>query len=242
LSVRRARRLPLEELAPYLLTPAGGGQGQAPETPPPPLDWRAVFGNDHPVEIEVGFGKGLFLVTTATAHPEVNYLGIEIERAYQLFAATRLARRRLTNVRLALGDARLFLRDRVAAATVQAVHVYFPDPWWKQRHRKRRVFTPEFAAGCERVLRPGGVLHVVTDVEEYFQVMRQTVAEHTRLRERPPPPEQAPAHDLDYLTNFERKFRKQGKPIYRADFEKPETPPGAAVVSTVPSGAVPPAG
>jgi tRNA (guanine-N7-)-methyltransferase len=225
--VRRARRLPLEALAPYLLETAGG-QGPGPEGPPR-LDWRAVFGSDQPVEIEVGFGKGLFLVTTATAHPEVNYLGIEIARGYQLFAATRVARRDLKNVRLALGDARVFLRDRVPGATVQAVHVYFPDPWWKQRHRKRRVFTPEFAAGCERVLRPGGSLQVATDVEEYFQVMRQTVAGHTRLRELPPPPEQQPAHDLDYLTNFERKFRKQGKPVYRASFAKAEaTPPAGA--------------
>jgi tRNA (guanine-N7-)-methyltransferase len=229
--VRRARRLPLEELAPYLLElGTGSAECRTEESsefraPSSALDWRALFGNDHPVEIEVGFGKGLFLLTTATAHPEVNYLGIEIARAYQLFAATRMARRNLKNVRLALGDARLFLRDRVPGATVQAVHVYFPDPWWKKRHWKRRVFTPEFAAGCERVLRPGGVLHVVTDVEEYFGVMRQTVAGHTRLRELPPPPEQAPAHDLDYLTNFERKFRKQGKSIYRAAFQKPPPAP-----------------
>jgi tRNA (guanine-N7-)-methyltransferase len=239
--VRRARRLPLEALAPYLLE-TRGGQGPAPGGPPPLLDWRTVFGNDRPVEIEVGFGKGLFLVTTAAAHPEVNFLGIEIARAYQLFAATRMARRDLKNVRLALGDARLFLHDRVAAATVQAVHVYFPDPWWKQRHRKRRVFTPEFAAACERVLRPGGVLHVATDVEEYFQVMRETVARNTRLRELPPPQEQQPAHDLDYLTNFERKFRKQGKPIYRASFAKPEVVSEAGVASTLTSGAEPPAG
>jgi tRNA (guanine-N7-)-methyltransferase len=236
--VRRARRLPLEELAPYLLETAGGPD-QASDGRLGPLDWRAVFGNERPVEAEVGFGKGLFLVRAATAHPEINYLGVEIARKYQLFAATRLARRRLTNVRLALADAREFLRDRVAAGSLQALHVYFPDPWWKKRHLKRRVFTPEFAVGCERTLRPGGLLHVATDVEEYFGVIRQLVAHDTRLRELPPPPDQAPAHDLDYLTNFERKFRKQGRAIYRASFEKAEVVSGEGVASTGLSGVVP---
>jgi tRNA (guanine-N7-)-methyltransferase len=210
--VRPAKRLRLEELAPYLL--------DVPE-PPAPLDWRAVFGNDGPVEIEVGFGKGLFLLTAATAAPAVNFLGIEIVRKYQLFAATRMAKRGLRNVRLVKADARLFLRDCVTAASVAAVHVYFPDPWWKKRHLKRRVFTPEFAAECVRVLRPGGRLHVATDVEEYFHVIRELLARQTALRLLPPPDEKTPQHDLDYLTNFERKFRKEGRPIWRAAYEKP---------------------
>jgi tRNA (guanine-N7-)-methyltransferase len=123
-------------------------------------------------------------------------------------------------VRLAQGDARLILRDRVPAASLQALHVYFPDPWWKTRHHKRRVFTPEFAAQCERTLRPGGRLHIATDVGDYFQVMTELLARHTGLLPLPQPESGTPAHDLDYLTNFERKFRKQGKPIYRARYER----------------------
>jgi tRNA (guanine-N7-)-methyltransferase len=211
--VRRGRRLPLEELAPYLLDVP---------TPPAPLAWPAVFGNDNPVELEVGFGKGLFLLTAAQALPAVNFVGVEIVRKYQLFAATRLAIRGLRNVRLACADARLFLRDCIPSGSLRAVHVYFPDPWWKTRHRKRRVFTAEFAAQCQRVLRPGGRLHVVTDVEEYYQVIGGLVAANSRLRPLPPPDPKAPAHDLDYLTNFERKFRKEGRPIYRAAYERGE--------------------
>ncbi len=207
----RDKRLPLEELGPYLLEVA---------EPAAPLDGRAVFGNGNPVEVEVGFGKGLFLVTAAQACPDVNFLGVEVVRKYQLFAATRLAKRGLRNVRLALGDARLFLRDLVADASVRAVHVYFPDPWWKKRHHKRRVVTPEFASQCERTLCPGGKLRVVTDVQEYYQVIVESVARHTQLRPLPPPEEKAPEHDLDYLTNFERKFRKEGRPIYRAEYER----------------------
>src|SRR5437868_6164023 len=123
--MRRLNRLPLEELAPCLFTP-----------PPEAafLSWQQTFGNDHPVEIEVGFGKGLFLLTEAQKRPDVNFFGIEIERKYQLYAATRMVKRGLANVRLACGDARRFLHDFVPHRSVQAVHVYFPDPWWKKRH------------------------------------------------------------------------------------------------------------
>src|SRR5262245_27436720 len=99
MNVRRAKRLPLEALAPYLL--------QAPQTPGA-LSWSEVFGNERPVEIEVGFGKGMFLLTSSQARPDVNFLGIEIFRKYQLYAATRLAKRSLKNVRLLCADARQF--------------------------------------------------------------------------------------------------------------------------------------
>jgi tRNA (guanine-N7-)-methyltransferase len=217
--VRKATRLPAEALRPFLLeTPAGPNPEGA--VPPAPLDCSAVFGNDRPVEIEVGSGKGLFLVTAGQADPQTNYLGIEIVRKYQLFTATRLAKRGLHNVRVACADARAFLRDRVAGGSVQAVHVYFPDPWWKTRHHKRRVFTEEFAARCAAVLRPGGRLLVATDVEDYAGLVRRTVAKVPALHEAEAPAEHAPAHDMDYLTNFERKFRQQDKPIYRMAFVK----------------------
>jgi len=210
--LRRARRLPLEELAPYLLP--------VPEEPRP-FSWSAVFGNDHPVEIEVGCGKGLFLLTSAQTQPQVNFLGIEIERKYQLFAATRMAKRGLSNVRLVKADARFFLRAFVAAGSCQAVHVYFPDPWWKTRHRKRRVFTPEFAGQCERVLQTGGHLHFATDVEEYFGVMMELVAEQTRLRLLQIDQQTGMEQGDDSRTNFERKARSLGKVIYRACYERP---------------------
>jgi len=209
--VRRARRLPAETLAPYLIdVPESLG----------PLNWAALFGNDHPVEIEVGFGKGLFLLTSSQARPEINFVGIEIFRKYQLYTATRLTKRALKNVKVACADARLFLTDRVAAGSVQAVHVYFPDPWWKTRHRKRRLFTAEFAAACERTLKAGGRLFVVTDVESYAQVIRETAAQYTRLVFEESPAEKAPVHDFDYLTNFERKYRKEGRPIHRMVYRK----------------------
>jgi tRNA (guanine-N7-)-methyltransferase len=229
--VRKGPRLPLEALQPYLLpTPP---PGPALQPPPARLDWREVFGNDNPVEVEVGFGKGLHLVTAGAANPDINYLGIEIVRKYQLFAATRLARRQLRNVRVACVDARPFLRDWVSDGSVRAVHLYFPDPWWKTRHHKRRVFTPEFAITCERLLRPGGHLLVVTDVADYAEMVRGAVREHTRLAEAEAPAEHQPGHDMDYLTHFERKFRQEGRPIHRMRFVKPADSPGGPAAQSV---------
>jgi len=217
--VRRAKRLPLDELAPYLLQP--------PE-PPVRLNWQQVFSNGRPVELEVGFGKGLFLLNACQACPEVNFLGIEILRKYQLYAATRFAKRELKNVRLVKADAREFLRDYVSDESFQATHVYFPDPWWKKRHLKRRLFTADFGVQCERTLQRRGRLYVITDVDDYFAVITELLQQHTRLKLLPPGADgtrlafnpKEPAHDLDYLTNFERKFRKEGRAIYRGVYEK----------------------
>jgi tRNA (guanine-N7-)-methyltransferase len=217
--VRRNEKLPLDDLAPFLLPDSPRGRSG------PPIVWRELFGNDNPVEVEVGFGKGLFLTTAAAANPAVNFFGIEIVRKYQLYAATRLAKRKLSNVRLACADARSLLHDRVVRQSVSVVHVYFPDPWWKTRHRKRRVFTPEFAHTAGAILTVGGRLSLATDVEAYHGVMRKIVADlGPAFRELPTPDPIEPQHDLDYLTNFERKFRKEGRPIYRAAYLRTEAP------------------
>lgn len=209
--MRRAVRLPLEQLAPYLLDVPSGA---------PALDWHALFANAAPVEIEVGSGKGLFLLSSSQAHPDINYVGIEIERKYQLYAANRLAKRGLKNVRLVCADARTFLGQHVAPASVQAVHVYFPDPWWKKRHHKRRVFTAEFTETCARVLVPGGRLHVASDVGEYFAIITDLLNAQPMFAPLPSPAPREPVHDFDYLGNFERKYRKEGKQIGCACYER----------------------
>jgi tRNA (guanine-N7-)-methyltransferase len=178
-----------------------------------------LFSNTNPVEIEVGMGKGLFLLTEAMARPEVNFFGIEIVRKYQLYAATRFAIRKLPNVKTACCDAKWFLHHCVAAGSVAAVHVLFPDPWWKKRHRKRRVFTPEFAADIARVLVPGGRLHIASDVEEYFGVMSGIVRSMPAFREAAADPNRDTA-ESGYQTNFERKARLQGTAVWRAIFER----------------------
>ena len=165
-------------------------------------------------------GKGLFLLTEAMARPDTNFFGVEIVRKYQLYAATRYAIRKLPNVKTACADAKVLLRDFVPAGSVAAVHVYFPDPWWKKRHKKRRVFTPEFAADAARVLRPGGRLHLATDVEEYFGVMTGIVRAMPAFRELGAETSTAPVEEAGYQTNFERKARLKGTPVWRAVFER----------------------
>lgn len=184
----------------------------------PSLDWRTLFGSDQPVELEVGSGKGLFLANAAASNPGHNFLGVELARKYARRAAERLAQRALENVRVVRGDARLFLARCVPPQSVAALHVYFPDPWWKTRHKKRRVFCAPFVADVERVLVPGGDFWIATDVEEYFGVMQALVAGHLRFQPIPLPEPKQPEHDLDYLTNFERKYRLEGRPIYRAHY------------------------
>jgi tRNA (guanine-N7-)-methyltransferase len=179
-----------------------------------------VFGNANPVEIEVGFGKGLFLLRSATERPTINFFGIEIERKYQLFAANRIAKMNLTNVKTCCADAKAVLRLAIPASSVSAIHVYFPDPWWKSRHKKRLLFTPEFADLVLTALMPGGILHFATDVADYFEMVSQLLSGLSRLEQLPPPEVLPPRHDMDYLTNFERKFRQEGRPIYRSNYQK----------------------
>jgi tRNA (guanine-N7-)-methyltransferase len=184
----------------------------------PPIDWLTLYGNANPVELEIGSGKGLFLINAAKCQPGVNYLGIELSRKYAVYSAQRLARHDLPNAKVWCGDARLVLARLVPVESLSAVHVYFPDPWWKTRHKKRRVFTGGLVCQIERALQVGGGLKVASDVEEYFGVIRGLVAENRRFREQPLPQQPEPAHTLDYLTHFERKYRLEGRAIFRTQY------------------------
>jgi tRNA (guanine-N7-)-methyltransferase len=185
-----------------------------------PLDPAALFGRKAPLEIEVGSGKGLFLAAAAAGDPDADFLGVELVGKYARFVAARLVQRGLANARIIYGDAQHLFRSWLADECARAVHVYFPDPWWKARHKKRRVMNEAFLHNVERVLTSGGRLHFWTDVEEYFQATLAVIASATKLA-GPFPVEEKPAdHDLDYRTHFERRMRQHGEAVYRAEFEK----------------------
>jgi tRNA (guanine-N7-)-methyltransferase len=188
---------------------------------PRPWDAAALFAaGDAPLEVEVGSGKGLFLQSAATALAGHNFLGIEVAQKYAHHAAARLAKRNLTNAIVVHGDAQRVFREFLADASLAAVHVYFPDPWWKKRHRKRRVMNEAFLKDVVRTLAPGGRFHFWTDVEEYFQTGLALVAEHTPLV-GPLEVAQRPAeHDLDFRTHFERRMRLAELPVYRSEFRQ----------------------
>ena len=233
--MRKPRRLSPEELAPFMwempsvrgrsLTAPGPADAPVPvPASPTPISWPDLFGNPNPVEVEVGMGKGLFLLTEAMARPEVNFFGVEIVRKYQLYATTRFAIRRLPNVKTSCADAKLLFRDYVRAGSVAAVHVLFPDPWWKKRHKKRRVFTPEFAADAARAIATGGRLHVASDVEEYYGVMTGIVGAMPAFRLLHDEVNRPAATAAGFRTNFERKAQLNGTPVWRAVYERTGEP------------------
>ncbi|NLF72171.1 MAG: tRNA (guanosine(46)-N7)-methyltransferase TrmB [Candidatus Anammoximicrobium sp.] len=190
---------------------------------PVPWDETAVFARGAPLEVEVGTGKGLFVITASGERPEHNFLGCEIAHKYARLAAARLARAGRSNAVVVDGDALQLFRVHLPNACAAAVHTYFPDPWWKQRHRKRRVLTPVFLADIERVLRPEGTFHFWTDVKEYFDTTLALIAKVTRLL-GPFEVAQRPAeHDLDFRTHFERRTRLHNEAVFRAEFRRVAT-------------------
>ena len=190
------------------------------ETLPQPFSREALFGRSAPLEVEVGSGKGLFVGSASAARPEHDILGIEIAHKYARHAAAKLARQGRTNAVMVHGDGLRIFRELLGDASLAAVHVYFPDPWWKARHKKRRVMNEGFLKDVERVLEPGGVLHFWTDVEEYFQTTLELIAATVRLAGPFEVAEREPEHDLDYRTHFERRMRLNGEAVYRAEFRR----------------------
>lgn len=189
---------------------------------PRPWDAAALFECAAPLEVEVGSGKGLFMLSAATNNPAHNFLGIEIATKYARFAAARLAKAGLANAVMVHGDAQPIFTELLPENSLAAVHVYFPDPWWKKRHAKRRVLNEQFVQQVERVLMPGGSLHYWTDVRERFDETLELLAAKTTLVGPLEVAEQAAEHDLDYRTHFERRMRLAELPVYRSEFRKRE--------------------
>jgi len=187
-----------------------------------PRPWNAetLFGRAASLEVEVGSGKGLFLRNAAAAKPEVDFLGIEVARKYAEFAAAGLAKAGLRNAVMVNGDGLRLFQELIPDNSLAAVHVYFPDPWWKKRHRRRRVMRESFLRDVERTLQAGGSLHFWTDVEEYFQTSVELLAAHTTLLGPLPVPETPAEHDMAYRTHFERRVRLASEPVYRSEFKK----------------------
>lgn len=181
----------------------------------------SLFGNDLPLEIEVGSGKGLFLTNESERNPDHNFLGIEIIHKYAKHAAARLVKTERANAKMVSGNAEPLFSRRIPAESLEAVHVYFPDPWWKKRHRKRRVVNERSVINFLTALRPGGRFHFWTDVLDYFEATIEMIAEIAPEFGVPIPEEKSPSsHDLDYRTHFERRSRQNQIPVYRVRYEK----------------------
>jgi tRNA (guanine-N7-)-methyltransferase len=184
-------------------------------TLPKPIDWGAMFENDHPVELEIGSGKGTFITEQAKARPQVNFFGIEWANWFYRYASDRLRRNNCMNARMVRADAAFILRDHVRPESISVVHIYFPDPWPKARHHKRRLVQQSFIPLVHRTLASGGRVQIVTDHKEYWEeniepIMRSAVGFEIVDYVRP-----GSANDGEFVgTNFERKYRREGRPFY----------------------------
>lgn len=189
-----------------------GRQAALPELSAP-LSLDALVPGEGPWEIEIGFGKGRYLLSRAEDRPELRFLGIEMARAYYRLACRRMERRSLHNLALVHGEALFVLAAVLPSGFASAVHVYFPDPWPKLRHHKRRLFDPETVDLVLRLLRPGGYLFFATDHLEYGGVVQEILESHpqTRVSEQSGPwPDGA-------RTNYEAKYEAEGRPILRLE-------------------------
>jgi len=181
-----------------------------------PLDLVAFFGRPAPTELEIGTGKGRFLLAEAALHPERNYLGLELQHEYARIARARAEKRGLTNVRLARADGKAFVELRLPPGGLARMHVFFPDPWPKKRHHKRRLFDAAFAAAAARALESGGLLRVASDHEEYFAAIVGTLGAEPALARVP----DAELGDWRCGTNYEVKFLEEGRWIGRAVYRR----------------------
>jgi len=179
------------------------------------LDPAALFGHARPLEVDVGCGKGRFLRARAAAQPGVNFLGVDRMRGRLHKLDRKLVRAGLRNVRLVQLEAAYVVERMLPPGSVRTYYVFFPDPWPKRRHHRRRLFSPAFLDALNRTLEPDGCIHAATDHQEYFAAIRSVLDADPRFEETPP---FRPA--AEERTDFERLFEGQGKPIGRCSFRK----------------------
>lgn len=179
--------------------------------------WDRFFDNGRPVEVEIGCGKGRFIINSAVAYPEINYIGIERALRYFRIMKERVVRRDLTNIRLLRDDAVYFVERFIPDGAVSAYHVYFPDPWPKKRHRKRRLFNARFLEEIIRTLATSGTLDFATDYVEYYEEILALLEVSNGLAALEDTPERVRELGSD-LTNFETKYTAEGRAIHRGAY------------------------
>jgi tRNA (guanine-N7-)-methyltransferase len=189
-----------------------------------PIDAPALFGRRAPVVLEIGFGMGHTTAEIAAARPDTDFVGIEVYTPGVGSLLRTLEARGLANVRVFQRDAVEVLRDRIAPGSLSGVHVYFPDPWPKKRHHKRRLIQSSFVAALVDRIAPGGYLHCATDWEPYAAQMLEVLSAEPRLANTADG--YAPRPDWRPLTKFEQRGLRLGHGVRDLIFERrhEETP------------------
>ena len=178
------------------------------------LDPESAFGRDAPLTLEIGFGNGDTLVELAAESPETNFLGIEVHEPGVGHCLLRIRDAEIRNLRLVVRDAVEVLKHHLAPGSVDRINLYFPDPWPKKRHHKRRIVQPAFLDLCARALKPGGALHIATDWENYAEHIDAVLADSERfcVDERREHDGSAPLERP--VTKFERRGMRRGHRIW----------------------------
>jgi len=185
---------------------------------PAPLDYAAVFGRRAPVVLEIGFGMGDSTAQIAAAQPDTDFLGVEVYTPGVGSLLRQVDERGLRNLRIVQHDAVEVLRDMVAPDSLAGVHIFFPDPWPKKRHHKRRLVQPAFVAGLASRIAPGGYLHCATDWQDYAEQMLEVLGaepliENTTQAFAPRPDHRPP-------TKFERRGLRLGHGVWDLIFRR----------------------
>ncbi len=180
---------------------------------PEPIDFDVIFGRVAPRELEIGFGNGDALLALAERHPGHDFIGIEVHRPGVGSLLRRAAALPLHNLRVSTHDAVEVLRDQIAPASLSAVHLYFPDPWPKKRHHKRRIVQPAFVELVADRLVDGGRFHLATDWEPYAEWMLEVLAQCETLENVDAAGEYSPRRDARPVTRFERRGEKLGHSV-----------------------------
>ncbi len=182
------------------------------------LDLGQIFGRAAPRIVEIGFGMGEASAAIAAEHPENDYLGIEVYTPGVGNLCKLIAQADLGNLRIIQHDAAEVVRDMLAPASLAGIHVFFPDPWPKKRHHKRRLLQAPFVARLAERLQAGGYLHCATDWQDYAEQMLEVLGAEPRL-------ENTSADDTDLLrqrpqTKFEQRGRRLGNPVWDIVFRR----------------------
>ena len=171
--------------------------------------------------LEVGFGNGESLVALAAAHPERDFLGIEVHRPGVGHLMLQAAELCLTNLRVICRDAVEVLQRCIPEGSLDEVLLYFPDPWPKKRHHKRRIVRPEFVALVASRLRPGGMLRMATDWQHYAEQMLEVAGQCAALRNESPQGTYVPRPDSRPVTRFESRGHRLGHDVWDLAFRRP---------------------
>jgi tRNA (guanine-N7-)-methyltransferase len=197
-----AQQRALHELLPRYQIQPGNGH----------INLAAVFGNQHPVVLEIGFGNGALLAQQAALHPDINFIGIEVHRPGVGRLLQQLQQQGNDNVRVMSLDAVEVLEQQIPPAALMAVWLYFPDPWPKKRHHKRRIVNSHFLDLAATALQANGILHMATDWQDYAQHMQEAITAHARF-ERIHSPVLSTYPFSRPLTHFEQRGQKKGHSI-----------------------------